>query len=123
MRLAYPAVRQRRDREQSSREPEPALERPALDYRASGTCASNVCTATVSADKYSVTYNNGNNGQRLSYAGLDLIVGLARSANVVTVSNAYNHGLNVGDKIKVTQTLGSGTFGVSQRIHHPGRGL
>ena len=84
-----------------------------LDYRSSGNCSSNVCTATVSADKYSLTYSNGQSQQRLAYGGLDLIVGLARSANVVTVSNAYNHGLNVGDKITVVQTSGGGSFAVS----------
>jgi type IV pilus assembly protein PilY1 len=84
-----------------------------VDYRASGNCASNVCTATVDATKYKLTYSNGRNGERLSYASFDLISNLTRSANVVTVSNAFNHGLNVGDRIDVTQTTGSGSFGVT----------
>ncbi|HEY6508874.1 MAG TPA: hypothetical protein VIY56_12730, partial [Vicinamibacterales bacterium] len=84
-----------------------------VDYRAGGNCASNVCTATVDAGKYKLTYSNGNNGQALSYSSFDLISNLTRSANVVTVSNAFNHGLNVGDRIDVTQTLGSGSFTIA----------
>jgi len=78
-----------------------------LDYRSSGTCSSNVCTATVSSDKYSLTYSNGQNGERLDYDGFDLVVGVARQSNVVTVSNSYHHGLNVGDKVNIYTTSGS----------------
>ena len=76
-----------------------------LDYVNSGTCtgAGSTCTATLAADKYSFTYNNGKNGQQLSYTSFDLIVNLSRSANVVTVTNAFNHGLNVGDVINMTE--------------------
>ncbi len=76
-----------------------------LDYISAGTCtgAGSTCTATLAADKSSFTYGNGKTGQVLSYTTFDLIVALSRTSKVVTVSNAFNHGLNVGDVINVTE--------------------
>jgi len=94
-----------------------------LDYRANqGTCGSNathqVCTATVTGPN-TFTYGNGQTGGRVanspgkdgvpasSRVGFDLIVGLNRAGGVVTVNNAWNHGLKVDDQITVVCTFPS----------------
>jgi type IV pilus assembly protein PilY1 len=62
---------------------------------------------------HTFTYSmSGRTGQKLAYGSYDNIVGLSRGANVVTVSAAWNHGLTVGDKINVTETVcGSSSCG------------
>jgi type IV pilus assembly protein PilY1 len=83
----------------------------ALDYINAGTCtgAGSTCTATLAADKYSFTYGNGKTGQNLVYGSFDLVVALSRTSNVVTVMNAWNHGLSVGDVVNVTEVTCSST--------------
>ena len=69
-----------------------------------GTITVTVPAATATNNPaYQFTYSNGGTGQRLAYGKFDLVVDIARSSNVMTISKAWNHGLQVNDKIDVTE--------------------
>jgi type IV pilus assembly protein PilY1 len=71
-----------------------------------------VTPTTVSQFTYDLGL--GRTGARMAAASFDLIVTLRRTGSTVTVSGAWNHGLQVGDQLTVFQTACvSGTCGFS----------
>jgi type IV pilus assembly protein PilY1 len=81
------------------------------------TAGTPVTVTATTANRYVVTYSDTGT-TKLAYGAFDLVVSLSRanvsSTGVITVNNAWNHGLAVGDRISVTElscsTCGGSSF-------------
>jgi len=78
--------------------------------------ASGSVSATPSStDPYVFTYNlSGRTGQLVAEGSFDFVVALKGTGSTVEVTNAWNHGLSVGDQLSISQTTClSGSCGFS----------
>lgn len=63
----------------------------------------NPVTVSTTASRFQVTYTTTATTTTVAYGGFDLVVNASRAnpSGVITVTNAWNHGLAVGDKLNI----------------------
>jgi type IV pilus assembly protein PilY1 len=67
------------------------------------TAGTAVTVNATTTNRYQVTYADSGT-KTLAYGGFDLVVNVSRATTGVnTVTNAWNHGLSVGDRINITE--------------------